>query len=238
MSGRKIFLFRIFTVFILALAIGVTINLWDKSNNGLSAGEIVLSGDNFYIVKGMFCYEETVVTAPYRGFVSQEIEACERVARGQAVASLEAAVTDLTDDNMLIAIKAKNSGLVYYELDGLEGIVTPERLETIPVPDIIKIADENRVFLSDGFYDNGEVICKIINNQKEPILCISLPTDIFTSEPEAGQTYSLTVKGISLQRQLSSCLTTGDSYTLLFTMPAEDKWFGDRIVPVVIDLEN
>lgn len=234
-SSRKIFIYRMLIMALLSLA---TLALAGSFSGGIKGGTtedpgVLTTGDKWATV-GMFCFDEQVVTAPNRGSADRVIPQGQKAARGEAVVNLKTAATDLTQDDKIIALTAPEPGLISYYFDGLESVVTPDTIEEISIKALLK-SDNTETFSEEtGFYRKGQAVFKTINNHKAPLLCLNIPANLLYNQGELGDKWQLTVNGEDVTAVIYSCLVEGNSYSLIFSLPAEDKWFARRFVPVII----
>lgn len=234
-SSRKIFIYRMLIMALLSL---VTIALAGSFSGGIRGGTtekpgVLTTGDKWATV-GMFCFDEQVITAPNRGSVVREIPQGQKAARGETVVSLKTAATDLTQDDKVVAITAPEPGLISYYFDGLESVVTPNTIEEISIKEILKSHEAEALTEGTGFCRDGQALFKTINNHKAPLLCLNIPAHLLYDPAESGEKWQLWVNGEEVTGTIYSCLVEGSSYSVILTLPSEDKWFARRFVPVII----
>ncbi len=237
-NKRKIFIYRMVIMASLCCFVLFLSQFFITGINGGDQGPATLSQSDSLGVKGVFCYDETIVYAPCQGQINVLLPEGERVARGQAAASLAAAATDLVDDEKVLPLPAEASGLVSYHFDGWEGAVTPDNLDYISVSDIVGSEQKNTVVDNLSFCPKGQAVYKTLNNQKPPLLMFAVPCESWAQEPELGSSLPLKVNGENTVGKLKSYSKKGAAYQLVFALPVEDKWFKSRLVNVVLDLDK
>lgn len=122
--------------------------------------------------------QETVISAPYKGYFINTKNEGERVAKDTVIGYLEIIEGTSLEKTRSIPIKASVAGLVSYTTDGLESLCNPElwkqldldKLETLHNLEIksgereSKGNNEEGNNRGNGLFKAGEDICKIVDN--------------------------------------------------------------------------
>ncbi|MDO4541214.1 MAG: HlyD family efflux transporter periplasmic adaptor subunit [Bacillota bacterium] len=234
-SQRKIFIYRILLMAPLAVAFIALAAFWSHGIQGDDGASVnAISGTGYWAAAGIFVFDETVVYAPCRGSVIRRVDEGQRGAKGQAVALLRSGATDLTEDDATIPLKAPAAGLVSYNFDGLEEVVTPDNIQEIAVDELLNSEPEVEIRETPDFCKEGQAVYKTINNQRSPLLAVALPESLLAKAPEIGEKWQLTVNKEETEAAVMALTRVDKGYVVIFRLPTEDKWFAKRFVAVMI----
>ncbi len=123
----------------------------------------------------MAIYAETVYKAGYTGVFTPSAEPWESVGVGGDVGVLKTETTDFTTDGIAITMAAKSAGIVCFQLDGLEEIVTPDGGEHMEIATLDRLLSEGGGGeTAETTVNAGDPVFKILDVKREPYLYLRL----------------------------------------------------------------
>ncbi|MBS3948364.1 MAG: hypothetical protein KGZ57_08710 [Dethiobacter sp.] len=116
-------------------------------------------------IHGVFIRAEQVVAAPVTGTLTWLVQGGERLAAGTPVAQL-AAGEQLGNTT----ITSPLPGVVMLALDGLEGALQPQALETVDVVGLLKNPPPKQQFAAGDLIKQGSMLFKVVDNHRSYFL--------------------------------------------------------------------
>jgi putative membrane fusion protein len=114
--------------------------------------------ENVIKVNGLIVRDEHPVAAPVTGTVHWLVKDGERLAVNIPVASISAA------DGTVHTVVTPFAGIVVRQLDGLEGMLQPQALDGVNVPQLLKTAVKHQQIEQAEAVPQGSMLFKVVNN--------------------------------------------------------------------------
>lgn len=170
--------------------------------------------------QGIFFYEEAVVYAEDNGILRPRVSQGDLIAAGTSVAD---------------GYSAPFGGLVYYEIDGCEGLPFPNDLSSIDGAALWNRAKERnteKTSLTAGaaMCHSGDALFKIIDNKKEIQCLIKFEEPLEISNLSVGESYELTLNDTSAKGVLTGVSYGEDGVYAALLMEPEDRWLDCRYI--------
>ncbi|MDT3700294.1 MAG: HlyD family efflux transporter periplasmic adaptor subunit [Thermincola sp.] len=114
--------------------------------------------------KGILVRDELVVNAPRNGVLRVLAQDGERVRVGAVLAQVVVPSLESKVGETVFNIVTPRAGVVSYHLDGLENVYSPKNLTELDLNKIDTIKSEARNFTPGSQVEEGQPVCKIVNN--------------------------------------------------------------------------
>lgn len=190
--------------------------------------------DNDFTAEIVVMRSEYVVTAPATGSFVDEAEEGERIKEGSSIGYIEKSSDSLTPKK--VAVTAPISGIVSYELDGWEQIITPEQAENVDWQSALEQLRDGVAKKEDEETNNskGRNIAKIIDNLVNYL--VLLKTDGKEEKFAVGDYVTITLPNSTT---LAGSVTIADSrkdgnYYYLSVSSAESSLLNLRYAEVTV----
>lgn len=165
----------------------VAVQIWHWARSNLMETGALSLGDlkKTYISEGLLVRDEIVIISPANGELIILAKAGERVRIGDSIAQIKTGASDL-GSSTTAQIIATRSGIVSYQIDGLEGVLQPGRMDILEGLDQLlnqlQINEakniKNDSQLKDGKLkkvDKGQPVLKIIDNLSPQVILVPVP---------------------------------------------------------------
>lgn len=130
-------------------------------------------------VKGLFLYEETVITAEEAGTFYSDLRDGDGVAVGDVCGKFHR-LNDIFDVPV-ITVSSPISGIYSERIDGWEAILVPERLTSLDLPMVMECYEKSESKVS-SFVRKGALCFKVIDNKKNILFLADLGTVTLSEE--------------------------------------------------------
>lgn len=179
--------------------------------------------------------KEELLIAPSNGTLAPVAKEGERVRAGALVAQLAVNTVQEGVEPAKLKVRAPRPGLVSYEVDGLESIVTLNQFEQLGYDRIYqKLEQEKAQELEKpepNNYASGEPLCKVVDNLSPFYLALRLPKESKSMRLEAGNSMRIGFLGVleekvTMRIQKVEQLKEGYEILLSFTPTGNEllKW--------------
>lgn len=193
--------------------------------------------DRKIAVKGLFLYDETVVTAPVAGTFYGGFSSGDGVSAEEVCGELRC-LNDLFSEPVMM-ISSPVSGIISYSPDGWENILTAERLGQLDLPALFEEYEPSAAAVSAFLYE-GDPCFKVMENKKD----LSVLLDLGTIAPDS-ESLCLRFEGRDVTAKVKSLRRYGDRcFALVQMAPTADcyrsrcanfEWVLERREGVVVD---
>lgn len=165
----------------------VAVQAWHMARTNLMQTGALGFGElkKTYIAEGLLIRDESVIFSPANGELVILVKAGERVRVGDSIAQVKTGASDL-GSSATSQIIATKSGVVSYQIDGLEGVLQlgwldileglDQLLDQLQINEVKNMKSDSQ--LKDGKLkkvDKGQPVLKIIDNLSPQVILLPVP---------------------------------------------------------------
>lgn len=170
--------------------------------------------------KGFTIYWETLYTASHDGSFQPLAAEWADINSGETVGILTVAATDMRSKQIEQEVKAAHAGIVSYDFDGMEGIVTPDNLDQLSLASLDQRFQVYDLSASAGkTVQAASPIFKIIDVKGEPRFYLRLDNSSFEAIP-SGDLLLRFAGGEAVTGHVLRQESIGSAYGLTLMLPA------------------
>ncbi len=174
---------------------------------------------------GMAIYWETVYHSAYNGDFEPAAEEMDEINSGQTAGVLTVAATDMKSEVLTVDMVAEAAGIASYLFDGLEGVVTPDNVNTVEMGLLDEYyADTGGITKGRGTVALGDPVFKIIDIKGEPLLYLRLGDESFDELP-SGNLLLRFSEGENVKGTILNGEKLEDGYGILLKLPVMPESF-------------
>lgn len=213
------------------------VNNWLVKLEELEVGEVT----NSVLLDAIVIKEETVLVAPVSGELEALISEGNRIGVSGMVAKVRGGYNSQFDERADYNIIAPTAGLVSYEVDGFEQMLTRENYSQL---DLAKLSIDNssKKIASKSVVDKGEPVGKIINNLQPVNLFVFFAEEKVGQALEQGQKVKLKIGDSSVDMVTAKVIHVegnGDRGTALLELQEfQEELYYLRKIQVELILEH
>lgn len=156
--------------------------------NSLIQTEFVTLGsiEKKHEVKAFILKDEYVINAPSSGTIKNIFPEGEKIAKNKELYAIKTVKGNALENEEEISVKSPISGLVSYNVDGLESDFSMEELSKLNLENIANLNTKNIDDNKNDLVKEGKAVCKIIDNLKGIRCYLEYPLEIFDKHLQKG----------------------------------------------------
>ncbi|SMB94217.1 putative membrane fusion protein [Desulfonispora thiosulfatigenes DSM 11270] len=140
-----------------------------------------------YETHGFIIREEHIITTPSSGTIENLFPDGEKIAKNNEVYAIKTVKGNALQKGQQVSVKAPISGIVSYNIDGLESNFSEDELQNINIKKLAQLQPKNTNNTKKQVVEKGTEVCKIIDNLKDIKCFIEFPLNTFNKPIQQGQ---------------------------------------------------